>query len=120
MSITGIEHVQLTMPRGREANARAFYGNLLGMTEVEKPATLSGEGCWFEAGEARVHLGVDTAFRAATKAHPGLIAVGLPALAERLAEAGYNPKWDSRLPGFDRFFVKDPFGNRLELMEASA
>ncbi|MGH2929403.1 MAG: glyoxalase, partial [Solirubrobacteraceae bacterium] len=71
MTIIGIDHVQLAAPRGREADARAFYGDLLGMTELPKPEQLRARGgCWFRAGAQELHVGVDEAFAPARKAHP--------------------------------------------------
>lgn len=113
VEVRRLDHVQLAMPAGGEADARAFYAGLLGFTEVPKPERLAGRGgCWFEAGEAKVHLGVDHDFRPARKAHPALLVRGLAALAERLREAGV-----ATVDGEDGMYVDDPFGNRVELLE---
>src|SRR5262245_53064839 len=118
-AILGIEHVQLAMPAGREAEARAFYAGLLGMTEVAKPAALAARGgAWFEAGTARLHLGVEADFRPARKAHPALIVRELRALVERLRAAGIEVVEDE-LEGRFRAYVADPFGNRIEMMDAA-
>ena len=118
MPVLGLDHVQLAMPAGREAEARAFYGGLLGLCEVEKPPRLAERGgCWFERGELKVHLGVEEAFRPARKAHPAFLVEGLPALAQQLERAGHPVMADRELPGYDRVFVDDPFGNRIELMQ---
>jgi len=118
MSIVGIDHVQLAMPSGREDEARAFYSGLLGIPEIPKPANLAGRGgAWFEDAGVKVHLGVDPDFRPARKAHPALLVQGLGDLLRRLREAGVAVVEDDPLPGCDRAFVSDPFGNRLELME---
>jgi catechol 2,3-dioxygenase-like lactoylglutathione lyase family enzyme len=115
IEIRRIDHVQLAMPAGGEDDARAFYAGLLGLTEVPKPEYLAGRGgCWFTAGEAKVHLGVDPDFRPARKAHPALIVRGLAALAERLREAGV-----ATVDGEDSVYVDDHFGNRMELLERS-
>jgi catechol 2,3-dioxygenase-like lactoylglutathione lyase family enzyme len=116
--IRAIDHVQLAMPPGEEAKARAFYGDLLGMQEEEKPPVLAARGgVWFRAGEARVHLGVEREFRPARKAHPALGVEGLAGLVARMRNAGVEVIDDEALPGFDRVYVSDPFGNRLELLE---
>lgn len=116
--IERIDHVQLAMPAGREDEARSFYGGVLGMTEVVKPPVLAARGgVWFRSGEAQVHLGVEAEFRPARKAHPALLVRGLAALADRLRSAGIAVVDDEALPGFDRVYVADPFGNRLELLE---
>lgn len=114
-----IDHVQLAMPEGGEDGARAFYGGLLGMDEVPKPPNLARRGgCWFEGGEVRLHLGVEADFRPARKAHPALLVDDLGALRRRLSEAGVECRDDEPLEGFVRTYVDDPFGNRLELMQA--
>lgn len=116
--IRAIDHVQLAMPPGEEAKARAFYGGVLGMEEVAKPPELAQRGgVWFQSGDAQVHLGVEREFRPARKAHPALRVEGLAAMAERLRGAGAAVIDDEALPGFDRIYTADPFGNRLELLE---
>lgn len=74
-------------------------------------------GCWFVDGDLQLHLGVETDFRPARKAHPALIVQALPRLVEVLAQAGVHVDQDQLLEGFDRVYVEDPFGNRIELME---
>jgi catechol 2,3-dioxygenase-like lactoylglutathione lyase family enzyme len=118
MPVVGVDHVQLAMPAGREAEARAFYSGLLGIPEIAKPPALAARGgAWFESGRLKIHLGVDREFRPARKAHPGLLVRGLEELVERLREAGHSIRDDEPLAGYLRVFVDDPFGNRLELME---
>jgi catechol 2,3-dioxygenase-like lactoylglutathione lyase family enzyme len=115
--ITGIDHVQLAMPAGREAEARAFYAGLLGMPEVPKPAELAPRGgAWFESARVKIHLGVDPEFRPARKAHPALLVRGLAELAARLRAAGCRVA-DDPVDGRLRVYVDDPFGNRLELID---
>jgi catechol 2,3-dioxygenase-like lactoylglutathione lyase family enzyme len=115
-----LDHVQVAAPAGCEAQARRFYGELLGLTELDKPAALESRGgVWFALAGAQLHVGVADAFAPALKAHPGL-RVGtidhLEMLGRRLAAAGAPVVWDSELPGVRRFFTADPFGNRLELL----
>lgn len=118
MPIVRIDHVQLAMPRGGEARARAFYAGLLEVPEVPKPPALAERGgVWFQRGDVRIHLGVDPEFRAALKAHPALLVRDLAALAQRLRAAGVEVVDDDLLPGCRRVYATDPFGNRLELME---
>lgn len=118
--IVGLDHVQVAAPPGCEAEARAFYGRLLGLPELEKPAGLAGRGgAWFACGARQLHVGVAADFAPATKAHPALAvdsAAGLDALAERLTGAGAPVHWADELPGVRRFFTEDPWGNRLELL----
>jgi catechol 2,3-dioxygenase-like lactoylglutathione lyase family enzyme len=121
MRIVQIEHVQLAMPPGGEDLARGFYRDLLGIPEIAKPPHLARRGgCWFERGNLKLHLGVETDFRPARKAHVALLAEDLTSLRQRLGAAGYAAKEDQPLPGYDRIYVDDPFGNRLELMELKA
>ena len=121
MPLIGLDHVQLAMPAGREADARAFYGALLGLPETPKPPELARRGgAWFENEHVKLHLGVDKDFRPARKAHPGILVRDLKPLCERLRAAGHPVTDDDGLPGFFRVYVDDPFGNRLELMEPLA
>jgi len=118
MRVTRIEHVQLAMPPGGEALARAFYHGALGIPEIPKPPHLATRGgCWFEREELKIHVGVEAEFRPARKAHPGLLVADLPALKSRLNSLGYVPREDEPLEGYLRIYVDDPFGNRIELME---
>src|SRR5271170_5563861 len=114
--ITGFDHVQVAMPPGREAEARAFYTGLLGMSELRKPPVLAARGgCWFGSGTAVLHLGVEASFAPARKAHPALLVDDLNRLAAALTAAGCGciPA-DGEIPGVSRFHTFDPFGIRLE------
>jgi len=111
-----VDHVQLAMPRGEEAAARAFYGDALRMDELPKPPDMAARGgCWFASGDVQLHLGVEDEFRPARKAHPGLRCTDFSSLLERLRERGIEVK-DASYPGTQRAFVDDPFGNRIELI----
>jgi catechol 2,3-dioxygenase-like lactoylglutathione lyase family enzyme len=104
------------MPVGGEERAREFFVGLLGMEEVPKPAALAARGgCWFEAGGVRLHLGAEVDFRPARKAHPALLVHGLD---ELVRAAGLVVRWDDEIPGVHRCHADDPFGNRIELVEA--
>ena len=119
--VVGLEHVQLAMPAGREAEAVDFYEGVLGIPHVPKPPRLAVRGgCWFERGELKVHLGVDQNFRPATKAHPAFVVDDVRALAATIAAAGHTVVADEPLEGYDRVYVSDPLGNRIELMEPLA
>lgn len=118
MAIVALHHVQLAMPRGREDEARAFYVGVLGFVERPKPVDLAARGgAWFRAGSAEVHLGVEEEFRPARKAHPALLVRDLSALSANCTAAGFTVTSDAPLPGYDRVYVSDPFGNRIELLE---
>ncbi len=123
MVITGLDHVQVAAPPGCEAEARGFYGRVLGLTELQKPAPLAARGgVWFACGTQQLHVGVAADFTPATKAHPALSvtrAADLDVLAERLTLAAAPVHWDAELSGVARFYTEDPWGNRLELLAAA-
>jgi catechol 2,3-dioxygenase-like lactoylglutathione lyase family enzyme len=116
--VVRLDHVQLAMPAGGEVAAVAFYEGILGITQVAKPDHLARRGgCWFEDGDLKVHLGVDPNFRPAPKAHPAFIVDDVRSIAGAVAAAGFEVKDDEPLDGYDRVYVTDPFGNRIELMQ---
>lgn len=117
--ISAVDHVQLAAPAGSEDALRAYYADVLGMTEIPKPPVLAARGgCWFAHGPVQLHLGIEEDFRPARKAHPGIRVTGIEAFAARLEERGARVAWDDNLPGHLRFFSEDPVGNRLEFMES--
>jgi catechol 2,3-dioxygenase-like lactoylglutathione lyase family enzyme len=117
--ITGLDHVQLAAPPDAEDDARRFYGAVLGLAELPKPAGVADTGgAWFACGAQQLHVGVQDPFLASRKAHPGLAVAdvaALESLAERLLRAGSPVRWDDRLERVRRFYTEDPWGNRLEL-----
>jgi len=117
MALRGIDHVQIAIPAGGEGAARRFYGEILGLREIDKPDGLSKEGVWFDLGGVQFHLGVDPNFSPATKAHPGFLTDDLDAVAVRLRDADYPFEADTRIRDARRGFTADPFGNRVELTE---
>lgn len=121
MRVRAIDHVQLAMPPNQEELARTFYSGVLGLPELPKPENLRERGgVWFGHDGLRVHLGVEKEFRPARKAHPAFLVEGLQALIARCRNAGYEVVDDELLEGYDRIYVYDGFGNRLELMEPKA
>jgi catechol 2,3-dioxygenase-like lactoylglutathione lyase family enzyme len=120
VSSPALDHVQIAAPPGCEAQARRFYGELLGLTELAKPPALRARGgVWFTlAAGAQLHIGVEADFGPARKAHPGLRFERrqLRVLADTLSRAGAPVTWDDELPGYERFYTADPWGNRLELL----
>jgi len=109
--------VQLAMPAGAEEEARAFYAGVLGLVEQPKPPLLAVRGgCWFENGAVKLHLGAEDDFRPARKAHPALLVAGLRAF---VAERALDVRWSDEIPGTTRCHLDDPFGNRIELIEAA-
>jgi catechol 2,3-dioxygenase-like lactoylglutathione lyase family enzyme len=118
VSVLALDHVQLAMPEGGEEKARQFYRDLLGIPEAAKPTNLALRGgCWFEQGSLKLHLGVERDFRPARKAHPAFLVNDLARLIGKLRDAGYRIMSDEPLEGYERVYVSDPFGNRIELME---
>jgi len=123
-AVRDIHHVQITIPPGSEAEAEArrFYGDLLGLREVAKPAALAGRGgLWFEIGTRQLHLGVEAEdHRTPSRAHVAWEVRDLPAWRDRLEAAGAVPIESVPIPGARRFETRDPFGNRIEFIEAVA
>jgi len=117
--IRGIHHVQLTVPRGKEADAREFYCEFLGFPEIAKPASLLGRGgLWVMAGDRPVHIGVEEGVdRSATKAHIAYEVENLSRWKEKLAGRGIAAMQGIPIPGWNRFEFRDPFGNRVEFLE---
>ena len=121
MSILGVDHVQLAAPPGCEDEARRFFGEVLGLGEVEKPPSLAARGgTWFEAGKQQIHVGVEEGFVPARKAHPALLVepTQLEDMARRLTQEGAPVTWDEELAPLRRFYTADPWGNRIELIAA--
>ncbi|HEY3544104.1 MAG TPA: hypothetical protein VGK79_16325 [Gaiellaceae bacterium] len=112
-----IDHVQVAAPPGCEEQARAFYGSVVGLREVEKPAPLRARGgVWFAVGDAQqLHVGVERDFAPARKAHPAFVVDDLDALAARIGDV----TWGNELPAVRRFYASDPFGNRLEFLAST-
>ena len=112
----GIDHVQLAIPVGQEDVARAFFVGTLGMVEVSKPPMMAARGgAWFRAGPTEVHVGAEADFVPARKAHPALLVADLREVVER---TGLDVRWSDEIEGSLRCHVDDPFGNRIELIEA--
>lgn len=119
MFVEGLDHVQIAAPPGCEVEAQRFFGELLGLTEVEKPQSLRARGgAWFQAGDQQLHVGVEESFSPARKAHPALRVrpEALDDLATRFEEAGARVLWDDTLEDVRRFYSEDPWGNRIELL----
>jgi catechol 2,3-dioxygenase-like lactoylglutathione lyase family enzyme len=117
-----LDHVQIAAPPGCEPAARRFFGELIGLPELEKPEVLRARGgAWFALGAQQLHVGVESGFSPARKAHPALrlSAPELDDLAERLEAAGVPVTWDEALPGERRFYSEDPWGNRIEFLAPS-
>lgn len=117
--LDGIHHVQLAAPPGCEVEARRFFGELLGLDELEKPAALRARGgVWFRVGAQQLHIGVDDEYSPARKAHPAFSSARYDELLERLRNAAVDVAEDDAIPGVRRCYVSDPWGNRMELVSA--
>lgn len=117
MKVVRLDHVQLAMPAGGETKARAFYGELFELHEIPKPAEIASRGgVWFQCGNLQLHLGIESDFRSARKAHPALVVEGYAELLAALVETGYEVIEDTSIPAVTRCFTFDPFGNRIELI----
>jgi catechol 2,3-dioxygenase-like lactoylglutathione lyase family enzyme len=117
-----LDHVQIAAPPGCEPAARRFFGELVGLEELEKPEPLRTRGgAWFRLGERQLHIGVEPGFEPARKAHVALrvAPAELDDLAARLAAADAPVTWDDDLPGERRFYSEDPWGNRIEFLAES-
>ncbi|MEH7124390.1 VOC family protein [Bacillus sp. JJ1532] len=114
----GIDHIQLAAPKGCEEQARLFFGEILGLEEIPKPENLQKRGgCWFLCGNQEIHIGVQEEFLPAKKAHPGLVVENLEGLRKELENKKIMIKEEPPIEGRNRFFVDDPFGNRIEFLE---
>jgi hypothetical protein len=114
--IEAIDHVQLAAPAGCEGDARKFFGELCGLEEIPKPEPLASRGgVWFRCGTQELHVGVEADFTPSRKAHPAF-RVGSSAELKALAERIGDVRWNDELPGYERFYAADPFGNRLEFL----
>ncbi|MCM3573556.1 MULTISPECIES: VOC family protein [Mesobacillus] len=113
-----VDHVQLAAPKGSEEQARRFFGELLGFEEIEKPAELKKRGgAWFKFGLCQIHVGIEEPFIPARKAHPAFEIEDIEGLKQHLSSSGVDFTEDDNLPGANRIYVNDPFGNRIELLE---
>ena len=122
INIKRLDHVQVCVPRGMEAEARAFYGGLLGLEEVEKPEVLRANGgMWYNVADIQLHVGVeDSSVGFSSKRHPAFEVEDIGAVRTYLERNGVRTKDEPSLPGVSRFSFFDPFGNRIELMEKDA
>jgi hypothetical protein len=122
MSDFVIDHVQIAIPVGGEELGRLFFGDLLGLDEIPKPAAMQGRGgCWFDLGTGvQLHLGAEAGFRPARKAHVALATSRLDLIRKRLSDSGHETHDDMPIDGRARFFTFDPFGNRIEFLERAS
>ena len=117
--IVGIHHVQITIPKEQEQIARDFYCGTLGLKQISKPHSLQGRGgFWLQVGDKQVHVGVeDGVDRNRTKAHVAYEVSDLDQWRKRIASRGIETHSGEPTPGHDRFEFRDPFGNRVEMIQ---
>lgn len=117
-AVIGLDHVQIAIPENGEQAARDFFSGILGWAELEKPANLRAKGgAWFQCGAHQVHVGLEKSFIPARKAHPAILIRNIAAYRSFLESRGLKPRDEDVLPGASRFYLDDPFGNRLEFVE---
>jgi catechol 2,3-dioxygenase-like lactoylglutathione lyase family enzyme len=119
--LVALHHVELAAPPGCEEEARRFFGGLLGLEELPKPAELAGRGgVWFRVGAQELHIGVEDPFAPARKAHPAFAVTDVEGLRARLTGAGVATQDAPPIDGVPRFYAEDPWGNRIELAASAA
>ena len=119
MTLRRVHHVQITIPKGSEDDARAFYCGVLGLVETAKPAALAGRGgFWLELGDLQIHVGTeDNGERQHSKAHVAYLVDDLKSWRDTLGNGGIQLIDGIPIPGYDRFEFRDPFGNRVEFLQ---
>ncbi|MEW6762368.1 MAG: VOC family protein [Pseudomonadota bacterium] len=117
--IAGIDHVQVAIPPGADEAARAFYGGVLGLSEIPKPAPLNASGgVWYTTGASQLHIGAEQGFTPNKKAHPAFVVEEFEEYCALLRERGVAVREEVQVYGRRRAGIEDPFGNRVELIEA--
>ncbi|MEO6694203.1 MAG: VOC family protein [Ignavibacteria bacterium] len=112
-----LDHIQICIPKEKEIEARKFYSKILGLKEIEKPDSLkSNGGLWYEIADIQLHIGVEDE-TGLSKKHPAFEVQDLQSVKNYLIDAGVSIKDETEIPGISRFSFKDPFGNRIELLE---
>lgn len=117
--VLGLHHAQITIPKAAEAEARQFYLEVLGLEEIEKPDSLKDRGgFWMRAGRSEIHLGTEDGFdRLSTKAHLAYLVEDLEYWRDLLREKAIEIQEGIPIPGYARFEFRDPFGNRVEMIQ---
>jgi catechol 2,3-dioxygenase-like lactoylglutathione lyase family enzyme len=117
--ILGLHHAQITIPKGTEEDGKKFYCGFLGLPEIEKPESLKGRGgFWIEVGDRNVHIGTEDGFdRLKTKAHLAYQVENISYWKNMFEENSIDIIEGVPIPGFERFEFRDPFGNRVEMIQ---
>ena len=118
--IAGLDHVQVAIPPGADDASRAFYGGVLGLAEIPKPAPLNASGgMWFLTGATQLHIGSQPGFVPAKKAHPAFIISDFAGYCDLLRARGVEVREEAPVASRRRAGIEDPFGNRIELIAQS-
>ena len=119
--VTQLHHVNVTVPAELEVAAKEFYGSILGLRQVPKPAQARQNGAWYQIGENQLHLSVEDETNSLSSRHVCFYVSDLAKAEKRFRDAGVEIFSDPRpIPGTSRFYVRDPGGNQLEIVQASA
>ncbi|WP_027408471.1 VOC family protein [Anoxybacteroides tepidamans] len=112
-----LDHVQICIPVGAEDEARAFYTDVLGFVEIEKPEALKASGgLWYKVGDIELHIGVENREGYRSKSHPAFEVENIEAVRRYLEEKGIATQDEKPIPGVVRFSCRDPFHNRIEFL----
>jgi catechol 2,3-dioxygenase-like lactoylglutathione lyase family enzyme len=118
MKVIGVNHAQVNVSQAQLAAAREFYLGFLGMKEKPRPEVFKSDGFWFDAGGFEMHIGVEeNAHRTATRAHQAYEVDDVAGWRKKIEAAKLPIKDQPKIPGFDRFHFRDPFGNNIELIQ---
>jgi catechol 2,3-dioxygenase-like lactoylglutathione lyase family enzyme len=118
MEVRALQHVSIPVARGGGDRARDFYGRVLGLTETAVPQEIrAGVAAWYQIGDGQIHLLYGEATPPDSRHHFALAVDDLAAFRRRLAEAGVAIQEVTRFPNWERFTVRDPFGNLIEILQ---
>jgi catechol 2,3-dioxygenase-like lactoylglutathione lyase family enzyme len=117
-----LHHVNVTVPRSLEQAAKHFYGVVMGLQEVPKPESSRGRGgAWYQLDRLQLHLSLEDGLdeNCISKRHVCYTVADLAEAEEQFRNAGVEILPDDLpTPGWSRFYVRDPGGNRLEIAQA--
>ena len=121
MKVVGVNHVQVNVTSAELPAAREFYLNFLGMKEIARPPVFKSDGFWFHAGDLEMHIGVEEGVdKRATRAHVAYEVEDIAGWRNKVEAARLPIKDQPKIPGYERFHFRDPFGNNIELIQKTA
>ena len=116
--VTALHHVNVTVPADREAAAKHFYGSILGLEQIPKPATSRQSGAWYLIGQTQLHLSIEDEITSSSSRHVCFTVSDLADAERRFRQADIQIIADPRPnPATPRFYVRDPGGNQLEIAQ---